>query len=314
MGGYALFSIAFRVYHSGYSLIAPRTAILIGVLCLAPHAAFSQEAQEDTLRPGAWQSDLQGKLIASQAGYQNWTEGGVNSLASAASITGKFVKEGIRWNQTYETRLALGVVKQDTLDFRKAEDVIRLDGAMSFNGDGFFRKFNPTAALNVRTQFAPGFNYEKNPFGDDRAPPVKVSDFLSPAVLTQSLGLTYSTEWGFKQRVGAAAKETIILIPRLREIYGQGDDESVRFQVGLESLTDIDREIFRNVRLKSGLRLFAAFNQEELPDMLWENLIVMRVNEWLSADFEFVTLFDRDVSKDIQMKEALSLGISVVFL
>ena len=293
-----------------------KNSILSVMLLIASTAAFAQETEQapDTLRPGTWQSDLQGKLIASQAGYQNWTEGGINSLASAASLTGKFVRTGLRWNHTYESRLAIGVVKQDTLDLRKAEDVIRLDGAMSYTGHGFFKQFNPTAALNIRTQFAPGFNYEKNPFGDDRPPPVKVSDFFSPAVLTQSLGLTYDSEWGFKQRIGAAAKETIILIPRLREIYGQDADESVRFQLGLESLTDIDREIFRNVRLKSGLRLFAAFNQEELPDMLWENLVVMRVNEWLSADFEFVTLFDRDVSKDIQMREALSLGISVVFL
>jgi hypothetical protein len=141
-----------------------------------------------------------------------------------------------------------------------------------------------------------------------------VSDFFAPAVFTQSLGLTYTTGWGFKQRFGAAAKETVILIRELRELYGQPADEEVRFQLGLESLTDLDREIFQNVRLKSALRLFAAFNQEELPDILWENLVEMRVNSWLSTDIEFVTLFDRDVSDALQVKEALSIGLSVVFI
>lgn len=289
-----------------------KKAFLFAALLLTSVAARAQE--EDTVRVLGWKSEAFGKLNLSQAGYQNWTEGGINSLASSTSITAKTVRTSPNWVQTYESRLAIGVVKQDTLDVRKSEDLIRIDGSVLYEGEGLLKVFNPTVAVNLRTQFAPGFNYEENPFGDARRPPVKVSDFFAPATLTQSIGLTYGVDWGFKQMLGIAAKETIITIRRLRPLYGQDPEESVRFELGLESQTGVDREILRNVRLKSTLRLFAAFNMDEIPDVLWENLLIMKVNDWLSADFEFVSLIDRDVSDAVQVKEVLSVGFSIALL
>lgn len=268
----------------------------------------------DTVDPSTWEADLGATLRASQASYNNWTEGGVSTLASTALISGKAVRTTRDWTQTFETRLGIGIVKQDTLNLRKAEDVVRLTATIKYRGSGLFRRFNPTAATGIRTQFAPGFNYETNPFNDGRDPPVKVSDLFSPATFTQSLGLTYSSDWGFRQRLGIALKETVVLIEKLRMLYGVNSSDPVRFQLGVESFTEVDKEVVENVLLKSSLGLFAAFNQEELPDMLWENVLVMKVNKWLSADLEFVALFDRDLSDRIQLKEAVSIGFSFVII
>lgn len=268
----------------------------------------------ETIGTSLWEADLRATLSASQASYSNWTEGGVSTLASTALLAGKAVRTTPNWTQTFESRLGIGVVKQDTLNLRKAEDVIRLTATVAYRGEGFFRSFNPTAAVGIRTQFAPGFNYEANPFNDGRDPPVMVSDWFSPATFTQSLGLTYGSDWGFRQRLGVALKETVVLIQDFRTLYGVDNSDPIRFQLGVESFTEVDKEVLENVLLKSSLGLFAAFNQEELPDMLWENIIVMKVNEWLSADLEFVALFDRDLSDRIQLKEALSIGFSFVII
>lgn len=261
-----------------------------------------------------WERDLAASLRGSQAGHRNWTEGGVNTLAAATQVTGDFVRRSESWRQTYESRLGIGVVRQDTLAVRKAEDVLRLKSEMSYVGNGIFGRFNPTVAAGLRTQFAPGFNYDKNPFGDDRPPPVKVSDFFSPATFTQSVGLAYTSEFTFRQRIGVAAKETVVQIPRLRTLYGQVRSEAVRFQLGVESHTEVDREVFTNVQIKSTLGLFAAFNQEELPDLLWENEIIMSINDWLSTNVEIVALYDRDISNALQLKEVFSIGISIAIL
>lgn len=270
--------------------------------------------EEEVVVNTVWESDVAAKFNISQASFRNWTEGGVNTLSSSSQFLSKIVRTTQNWSETFEARLGFGVVKQDTLNLRKADDIIRLLATVKYHGQGFFRKFNPTTSAGLRTQFAPGFNYERNPFEDDQSLPVKVSDLFSPATFTQSLGLTYSASWGFRQRLGVAAKETVVLIERFRQLYGVTPDQPVRFQLGAESLTEIDREIFRNVELKSSLGLFAAFNQEDLPDMLWENVVVMKVNKWLSADFELVTLFDRDLSDRVQLKESLSIGFSFVFI
>lgn len=285
---------------------------VLPLLLLVPDRASAQDADADTT---GWVTDLAGKLAASQAGYRNWQEGGVNTFAFTVGTSGKAERTDDRWQQTYDGRLAFGLVKQDTLDVRKADDVIRLGAALQYQGDGFFRVFNPTVAATARTQFAAGFNYESNPFEDDeRTPPVQVSAFMSPGVFTQSVGLTYEPTSWFTQRVGVAAKETAVLDEDFRVLYGLSPDQSVRFEMGLESKTEVDREIMENVQFTSTLSLFAAFNQAEQPDILWENLIVMQVNRFLSVNFEFVTLYDRDISNEVQLKEVLSLGVTVTLL
>jgi hypothetical protein len=40
----------------------------------------------------------------------------------------------------------------------------------------------------------------------------------------------------------------------------------------------------------------------------------MKVNDWLNVSFEAVTLYDQDISKEVQLKEVLSLGVSLILL
>jgi hypothetical protein len=289
--------------------------ISVASLLLLPAEVRAQEVESapDTLILPVWDIALIGKLAASQAAYRNWTGGGINTLASTSSIDGTFSRTSADWQQKHETRLAFGIVKQDTVALRKADDLIRLHSSLQYRGNGFFATFNPIFALSARTQFAPGFNYERNPFRDGRAPPVKVSDLFSPATFTQSMGLTYDPNTWFTQRLSLAAKETVVLSEFLRTLYNLDEGQPVRLEMGLESRTQVDREVAKNVRLKSTLGLFAAFNQPEVPDVLWENLIAMKINTWLSVNVEVVALFDRDLSEALQIREVMSLGISYNF-
>lgn len=287
--------------------------LLLFVLLGLPASLWAQEAvPSDSLR--AWNVEVLGKLAASQAGYQNWQEGGINTLAFTVSTAARAKRTTGAWQQSYQGRLAFGQVKQDTLDFRKADDVIRLAASLQYNGEGFFATFNPTVAAEVRTQFAKGFNYDKDPLGQGRTPPVLVSAFLAPGTFTESIGLTYDPNDWFTQRIGLGIKETVVRLEQLRPLYGLDLDQTVRVEAGLESFTEIERELFENVSLRSALGLFAAFNQADQPDALWENLLVMEINQYLSVNFEFVTLYDRDISTEAQFKEVLSLGVSVTLL
>lgn len=258
-----------------------------------------------------WETSLVSRFSASQSGFHNWAEGGVNSLALSTSTTGRATRLSPSWRQVYDTRLAIGAIRQSGTEPRKAEDVIQMGASVSYHGEGLFRTFNPTLAFSLRTQFAPGFNYDRNPFNDGRNPPVKVSDFFAPATLQQSIGLSYHRGKWFTQRVGVGAKETVVVLEHLRPLYNVDPWNVARYQVGVESRTEFDRDVVKNVHLKSTLGLFAAFNQPDMPDMLWENLITMRVNSWLGVNFEFAAYYDRDVSTALQLKEVLSVGVTV---
>ena len=88
-------------------------------------------------------------------------------------------------------------------------------------------------------------------------------------------------------------------------------DDEVRVEGGLESRTDVNRELIPNVRYKSSLGLFAAFNQPDMPDVTWDNILTIKANEWLTTKLEVVVLLDRDVDPGAQVKQVLSVGVLV---
>ena len=282
--------------------------------CLVGNGVSDTTATTATAALPAWNTSLISRLAGSQAGFSNWAEGGINTLALSLGLEGKAMQTVGSWAQTHELRLTFGLVKQDTLNVRKAEDVIRLSSSFRFQGDGFFRHFKPTLAASARSQFAPGYNFDKDPLGLGLRPPVKVSDLFSPATFNQTIGLTYDPNPWFKQRFGVGVKETVVMIERIRPLYKVDPDKTSRLELGLEAHTEVDKELAENIRYRSEVGLFAAFNKADVPDMMWENLIAMKVNTWLGVNFDFAVLFDRDVSSTVQMKEVFSVGVSVAVI
>ena len=300
---------------------APTTASFAASDPPAGAAASKSPVASDTLTEGhGWLTELNAMLNLSQAAFVNWQEGGFNTLAATSTVNGRFARVQGSFRQRHDTRLSFGLVKQDTLSARKANDMIRYAFDLQYVQDSPVR---PSVATEIRTQFAAGFDYEptagKYPTLVDRILPgqrLKVSDFFAPAVWTQSLGMAYEPEGWFRARAGFGFKQTIVTIERLRPVYGNRIDEPIRFQAGLDALLEARGDIFENVGVQSRLSVFQAFTQfaEAAPDLLWENTVRMRVNRWLSVNGEFVALYDRDVLNRVQLKEVLSIGVSVALL
>lgn len=317
-------------FRSPSSSLAVCTASLAG-LCLlvigwmAPSALAqsddASEASPDTV--DAWSVDLVTSFSGSQAAYREWREGGVNSLTFTSSIDGTAEKEGGRWTQTHDLRLSFGLINQEERSLRKSEDLIRLATNFRYRGDGFFAQFKPTIAGNLRTQFAYGFNYTDNPYVDlapnnpraDESAPVRTSSFFSPAFIQEAIGLTYEPTDYFSARLGVASKQTIVTDEDTRVLYSVDTDKLARVEGGADLEINFSREIATNVRYKTRVGGFYAVNQtDNPPDVIWENLITMKVNSWLSTNFEFVAMYDKDTVDAIQLKEILSVGVSFSLL
>ncbi|PSQ61753.1 MAG: hypothetical protein BRD27_02950 [Bacteroidetes bacterium QH_10_64_19] len=255
-----------------------------------------------------WESRLTSRLSVSQAAYKDWQEGGLSTLAFAASLDGATEHVRDRWTQAYDMRLAIGYINQEGREIRKSEDRIRLQANLQYNGDDFFRRFSPTIAADLRTQFASGFDYSEDP-------PVETSAFFAPAILTQSLGLTYDPYESLSLRLGVASKQTIVTEEDFRAFYGVDGDNLTRAEVGGQFFAALDQRLSENIRYQSQLDAFLAVNQlENPPDVIWENVVNMEVNNWITTDLEFVALFDKDTTDAIQLKEVISVGVSLTIL
>jgi hypothetical protein len=174
-----------------------------------------------------------------------------------------------------------------------------------------------------RSQFAPGYDY--SPSADDYpsladvivpGQELKVSDAFAPLVMSQSVGLAYRPGSGFVARTGLALKEIVVGIERLRPVHGNALDQPVRVQAGLDAEVGVDRELMENVRLQSRLSAFQAFGQvgDEAPDVLFENALLLKVNDLLNVRLDAAALYDADVSPDVQLREVVSVGVSVPLL
>ena len=293
----------------------PARPALAAALVLA--LAFPAAAQDtaDTLRADdGWRTSLAAQFQGNQAAYSNWQEGGVDALAFTASTEGTFDRVVGRFLTSQSVRLAFGLLQQDTLRVRKAADVVRYGVTAEAVSDHAFRPF---LGLSLRTQFANGYDYDPTPeeYPSLAVVPgreVRVSTFAAPLVLTQSAGVAYRPGGGFIARAGLALKETVVSARELRPVYGNGLDQAVRTEVGADLETVYERGLMENVRLRSRLTAFQGFGAigEQAPDLLFENGLVLRVNDLLNVSLDASALYDRDISRDLQLREAVALGVT----
>jgi hypothetical protein len=217
-----------------------------------------------------------------------------------------------------EARFSFALLKQDTLEMRKADDVLRYGITAESRSSGIF---HPSASFTARTQAVPGFDYAPRAADYPTLPvtpgeKLKVSDFGAPATLAQSVGVAIRPGGGFSGRAGLGLKETVVGIARLRPLYGNAADEAVRLQAGLDALAQFDGPLVRNVRLLSRLTTFQAFNQagNVAPDVIFENTLALKVNDILQVSFDTATVYDADISADLQLKQVLGVGLSFALL
>jgi hypothetical protein len=301
------------------------SALLPLLLALGPaHAHAQSSASAPAPDTSQFEYELSGRFSGTQNAYRNWQEGGLNTLSFSTTLDGAARNQAGRWQQQHALRLSFGLLttEADNGDdrIRKTDDLVRLESNLRYTGSGFFRRFKPSISARVRTQFAKGFDYSQNPFPAghpraDREAPVQTSSFLAPGTFVQTLGLTYSPKDWYTVSLSAATKQTVVRTQNLRVLYDVDRDRFARTEGGAEIGATIDREIAKDIRYQSNATVFFSVGQiEDPPDALWENFITMRVNSWLTTNLEFVALFNQNTSDAIQLKEVLSVGVTVDFI
>ena len=287
------------------------------LLIFALGAALPAAAQDaDTLAvEDGWVNALTASLSASQTAYRDWQEGGVDALAATALAEGSFDRLAGRLRLHHDARAAFGVVQQDTLPVRKADDQIRYGFAAEWRTGSLLR---PSVALSAQSQVAPG--YDVSPDSADYPTLVvvpgralRVSAFGSPALFMQSVGVTARPALGVVARAGVGLKETVVAIGRLRPVYGNAPDEAVRLQAGIDAEVRLDRPLAPGVRLRSRATAFQAFNQvgNEAPDLLGELTLALRVGGVFQVTLDAAALYDADVLDRMQLRQTLGVGLTL---
>lgn len=245
-----------------------------------------------------------------QTSLTNWAAGGQNSVAvnGIFSTFANLIQGKSRWDNSLD--LGYGLLKQGKEDFRKTDDKVDL---LSKYGRQAFSNFYYAALLNFKTQMQPGYNYI------DATDKKKISNLFAPAYLLMALGLDYKPNAYFSAFVAPlTAKFTFVTDKDIDVLtFGIEPGKTTRSEIGgyiraIFTKNDFKSEFMKNIAFTTKIDLFS--NYAENPqniDVSWETLIAMKVNKYISVNFNTHLLYDDNVK--IQVSETKSVGSLVQF-
>lgn len=261
---------------------------------------FAQPTADTTFKLG-WTPKGSVAVNLSQISFDNWTQGGENSLAfSSIGNFGAFYRSQ-EWFLANRLKLAYGRSKSSNKYFT-TDNELRLENVLIRN---FGWKINPYFSNEVRTGLANGFDYKVSP-------EQQISAFFDPGYITQSLGFIYARKV-FNTRLGVGLQETFT-----NKFNFYTDDaktlevEKFKIETGVESVSEASFEFMKNMNYTGRLRLFSRFNSLDVWDVNWDNIITAKINDYFNVNFNFNFIYQQDQSLKAQYKEALQLGFSYV--
>ena len=258
------------------------------------------EGEEEAPAYG-WKNGFLGGFRLTQAGFSNWAAGGENSLAWQLTMTGRFLydQEAYDWSNWF--KLGYGMAKQGDQDSRKSVDEIKLESVISAALSG---RLSAYASLYWETQFARGYTYTDT----DRT---AISNFMDPGYFTESAGLSYKYWADWTTRLGFAAKQT--LADEFRAFSDDPDtgdeEEALRAEYGAEWVTDFGYEISEKLVYLTKINFFSNMKGFDEIDVRWDNSLAAAVAPYVDVTFDYNLLYDRDVTKTVQMRDALAIGL-----
>jgi len=316
------FPNAFGIYRffSQYSIFRmSRVAAIFGLLIASLNVV---NGQSDTTY---WKKGAQTSLTFSQTSFTNWVGGGTNAVAFNAylGLFANYKKGKTTWENSID--LGYGLVDQEGTGFRKSDDRINLTSK-------YGRKIKKTlywsAMIDFRTQFAEGFTFSEDGSSE------RISDFMAPAYILLSSGLEWkpaAADYFYVFYSPATGKFTIVNNGALADAGAFGvdparfndtgmkleDGKRFRSEIGTFLKLRFKKDVAKNVNFDSKLELFTGYDDSfGNVDVNWENILLMKVNSWLSVNFISQLLYDDDIDTieiDETTKDEKNLGPKVQF-
>lgn len=280
-----------------------------------------KEIKKDDQQKEGWTKGASFNIGLAQGGSSNWAAGAERFSFSTNIVTNTFAlyKKGRNsWDNNLDILYAF--LNTTSQGYRKVDD--RIDFVSRYG----YRLDNPkwyfTFMSNFRTQFFDGRRYFKSDItGADTSE--RISAFMAPAYVLLSPGFQYKPNKYFDITFSPATVRFIIVGNRPAELgkyYGVNPTLKTRTEIGAFINANFNKEIFKNVNLKSRLDLYSNYrNNPKNVDVFSTTLITMKVNKWLNVTYNFDLIYDDDAVKPdgrkwgTQIKSLLGIGFGARF-
>lgn len=289
-----------------------RIIFVISVLMLLWQSGFAQnkklmdhlkqiekkQKNYNKLHPG-WNLNLSTAFTVTQTAYHQWASGGSNVFVWTGGFNGSAILDTTNWNWANEAKVIFGQSKQNGDAPRKTDDLIDLESVLTYKQKEYL---NPYVSLNLQTQMAPGYKYEK----ESR---IQVSDTFDPAYLTNGIGIGYAPKKTFRTRIGLAAQTTFA-----RRFPNFDRGKKINIESGVQWVTHAERRFSKYFYVRSRLNMFSSFENFEYGNIFWDTLLQASLTKYIIVNLQTFMVYDAKVSKKAQFKEMLSIGLKYTFI
>ena len=288
-------------------------------------ATFAQDEQ-----PQGWTHKGNIGINLGQSSYTNWAAGGQNSLTSQGLFNYEihYLKNKFKWDNTLNMSLGYCFYSFKNKPI-KTDDMIEFSSLATLKAT---EHLNYGAELSFRSQFAKGFDYAKDSTN-------YISKFLAPGYLTLGLGIEWVPNKYFSLYFApVTGRITFVNDQRLAEVGAYGVEpgyfnpndstewipgKKIRYEFGARAVAKFQYPIAKNIDFSTKLELFSNYlDHPERIDVDWQNMLVLKVNDWLSANLSTHLIYDYDIpfydeagarieGSKVQFKEVLAIGFMI---
>jgi hypothetical protein len=245
----------------------------------------------------------------------NWRGGGVSTIGFNASANLRANRKSGAHSFDNEVDFLFAFSQTKGLGYRKGQDRLYLDTKYGWN---MSTKWDMFVSLNLLSQFAPGFKYDTDAAGQDRAR--LVSDTFAPAFITAAYGFEYHPAPYFHLRLAPFAPRLTVVNRADRFVatlgdtpYGVNLGHSTRFEVlAAQILAELDKNISSNVNLKARYLLFTSY-EELAPRKIDHRLdlgLTAKVGKYVNVSLNAIALYDYDQDSEVQFSQGLTIGVA----
>jgi len=282
-------------------------------------------AQEDTTiiqQDTVWRRGGMVSLNFSQVSLTNWAAGGQNSIAGNGlfNFFANYKSGKNAWDNYID--LGYGLVMQGKKgSLLKSDDRIDLT---SKYGREASEHWYYTGLANLRTQFAPGYNYPNDS--------VVISRFFAPAFLTLAPGMDFKPNNNFSLFLSPATTRFIFVTDRELSnagAFGVDSGKTLRTEAGAYLKAIYNKELSATTNLMTSLDLFSNyFDKPQNIDINWQLLLGLKVSRYISANLSLQLLYDdntkltfyeddgitvKRVGPGVQFREIFGIGFAYNF-
>lgn len=290
--------------------------LLLACVLLVGISATAQEEEQDTTR--VWTSAGNISFLFSQSTFDNWLAGGENNFSGNLNLNYDFNYKKDDWTWDNKIIAEYGILQTKNSEFeKKTTDRLEFNSIVGKQASEYWYY---SFFGNFRTQFTKGYEY-----GTDDVTGVETrnyfTNFMSPGYLTFGPGMMWKRSDNLKINIAPATSKMTFVNDELRnDIYagenyfGVDEGKTMRYELGMYVSAYYKLNIMENISMENILSLYSNYLEDpQNVDVDYQMNLVMTINNYISANFTFHTIYDDNAFRGFQTRQVLGVGVNYAF-